>query len=152
MRPKTKVSKFQIGEACKIPKCRGKLNQISCLAVCYHSQVVRGGEVYLLWDQVGRHEHPRPPGGALSEQEKHEVQEQVFCNQSATPQQLWAGDTDVGSIPLSQIAPKLANARSARYHVSQAKAELGIAPTSPSKSISKAIYLYIEWILIHCLL
>ncbi|KAE9401742.1 hypothetical protein BT96DRAFT_937764 [Gymnopus androsaceus JB14] len=78
--------------------------------------------------------------GHLTEQERVDVQEQVYRSQNATPHQLRAGDTGLGSVPLPQIAPKLAGARSARYHVAKAKVDLGITPASPSKSSSGALH------------
>ena len=70
VRPKTKGLPYQKGVACTMSHCPGILQHISCTAVSYHSQVVRDGEVFLMWDHTGSHNHPHPPGGALTEQEK----------------------------------------------------------------------------------
>ncbi|KAF9059636.1 hypothetical protein BDP27DRAFT_1431055 [Rhodocollybia butyracea] len=123
-RPLVRGLKHQTGANCIMPRC----------------SVSRSDGEYLLWNHVGDHDHPHPPGGRLSERQRLEVQQQVFQNQTATAHQLRAGNTSLGSVPLHEIAPKLAGARTARYHVNQAKSTLGITPASPSKGSSAVLH------------
>lgn len=139
-RPKTRGLAGQVGTLCIMPKCEGSLQHRSCDALCFHSKDVRDGQVYLLWDHVGTHNHPKPPGGNLTGQERIQVQQQVYRNQKGTAHQLRTGDTGPGSVPLPDISQKLADSQSARYHVEQAKNALGITPASPSKSSAGALH------------
>ncbi len=88
--------------------------------------------------------HDRPPGGRLSVEQKDAVQAQVYRSQNPSAHQLRAGDIGPGSVPLADIAPKLSDPRSSRYHVTQAKAELGIVSTSKSSSGSLRHWLELQ--------
>lgn len=140
VRPLTRGYNTQFGKSCSLGDCQGHLEHFGCeTAVSYHYDVLQDGKVWMMWDHVGHHNHPKPPVGVLDEDEKDKVFDQVARSQSASAYQLRIGDGLPGSVPLSDIAPSLAGARSARYHVSQAKANLGI---SPSKSSSTALHIW----------
>lgn len=145
-RPTTSPISGQVGVTCQMPQCMGTLQHQACNVFSYHFNVTQDGEVFHAWDHVGHHEHPRAPGGRLTEHERMGVLEQVYRNQNASAEsahQLCTGDIGVGSVPLAKIAPKLANPRSSRYHVNEAKAQLGIT-VSPSKSSSGALHSWKE--------
>ncbi|KAJ7767357.1 hypothetical protein B0H14DRAFT_2633085 [Mycena olivaceomarginata] len=123
-RPLTQVDswKRQIASGCTFPTCpsNGPLEHQTCNARSYHFK-------------ENTTPHERPPGGSLSQSEQAQLDDQVRRRQTATVHQLRTGDTGLGSVPLADISATLANPRSARYHVSQSQARIGIPPTTSSK-------------------
>ncbi|KAK7008269.1 hypothetical protein R3P38DRAFT_2551988, partial [Favolaschia claudopus] len=123
----------QVSRGCTATTCRSSepLQQQTCKARTYHFKITRNKVDYLVWEHQGNHDtHQRPPGGSLSQSE---LDEQVHRRQTASVHQLRTGDAGPGSKPLADISATLANPRSARYHVSQSQARLGIASQTSAK-------------------
>ncbi|KAJ7431676.1 hypothetical protein FB451DRAFT_1381426 [Mycena latifolia] len=129
----------QIHTGCTYNTCRRfgqPLRHQLCKARVYCYRVLRDSDNVLLsvWEHDGAHDtHERPPGGSLSQSERDQVDDQVRRHQTATVHQLRTGDPGPGSVPLADISPALANPRSARYHVSQSQARVGIPSAASSK-------------------
>ncbi|KAF8217308.1 hypothetical protein K438DRAFT_2082802 [Mycena galopus ATCC 62051] len=137
-RPLTQADsrKKQITRGCTFATCPsdGPLQHQICKARTYHYKVARDGTEYHIWEHEGEHDtHARPPGGALSQSEQAQLDDQLRRRQTASVHQLRTGDTGPGSVPLADISPALANARSARYHMSQSQARIGLPPSTSAK-------------------
>ncbi len=125
----------QRSEACPNGRCRveGSLQPLECDAVAYHYKLERNGEQVQVWEQVGSHRHPRPPGGRVSLAEENAVDEQVKRRPDASAHQLRTGSGLPGSVPLVDINPSLSNPRAARYVVNKSMSRLGLQPSATAK-------------------
>lgn len=130
-RPKTQTPARtqQQANGCTGRTCRidAPLLHDSCDARSYHYNIIREGQLVRVWEHYGEHStHARPPGGTLSKAQEDQIDSQVMRRHEATAHQLRTGDPGPGSIPLPDIAPTLAAASSARYHLGQSQIRLGI--------------------------
>ncbi|KAJ3557349.1 hypothetical protein NM688_g1521 [Phlebia brevispora] len=87
-----------------------------------------------VWEHVGHHPHPHPPGGPLSQREERALDEQVARRPKASAHVLRTGSTVLGSIAIGKISPTLYNSRTARYQVQKSQARVGIQPSGSSKN------------------
>ncbi|KAJ7191825.1 hypothetical protein B0H12DRAFT_1082759 [Mycena haematopus] len=89
--------------------------------------VLRHGQSILVWEHYGDHStHARPPRGTLSKAQEDQVDLQVMRRHDANAHELRTGDPGPGSIPLPEISATLTAPSSARYHLSQSQARLGL--------------------------
>ena len=94
-------------------------------------------EDVLRWEQIGHHEHARPPGGSrLSSKEKEQVDEQIARNPNASVHQLRTGNGLPGSMPLGAITPSLTNPAKASYEVEKSKIRQGLRGTSAKNAFA----------------
>ncbi|CAL1699121.1 unnamed protein product [Somion occarium] len=135
-RPKTDVNarKVQLAKGC--PGSGDGCNRMSLVWIKCTAQTwlfIRTNEDGVrikVWEHDGSHNHPRPPGGALSVEEEAALDNQVACNPMASTHALRTGTIAPRSVPLHQISLGLANPRAARYQVQKSQARQGINPSS----------------------
>ncbi|KAJ7268152.1 hypothetical protein B0H12DRAFT_1229783 [Mycena haematopus] len=121
--------RLQIKNGCTGRTCRidSPLIHDTCDARTFHFKLDRHGQSISVWEHYGDHStHARPPGGTLSKAQEDQVDLQVMRRHDANAHELRTGDPGPGSIPLPAISATLAAPSSARYHLSQSQARLGL--------------------------
>ncbi|KAJ3517112.1 hypothetical protein NMY22_g14036 [Coprinellus aureogranulatus] len=105
------------------------LSHIPCTArIFFENRMDEDGTVWRYCSYEGFHEHPRPPGGRLTEKQRSFLDRQVRNNPDVSTFGMRTGDAARGITPLGTINPKMASPSKASYEHQRSKERLGITP------------------------